>query len=186
MACTAGSAPDVIYLNANVLTVNEAQPRAEAVATMGRRIAAVGGNDEVRALADENTQIVDVEGRTLTPGFIDGHSHLLMDGQMGFTFVDVRPPPIGPFADIPSIQLALRKRQLETPDDQPIVATGYDDTLLRERRHLNRHDLDAVSASRPIVVMHVSFHIAVANSAALAMMSIFLFFQTLLLLLFPY
>lgn len=172
VGCNLSSAPDTVYVNATVVTMNPAQPRAEAVAVREGRIEAVGSGETLRALAGAETRLIDLEGKTLVPGFIDGHSHLLLDGQTGFTFVDVRPPPIGPFPDIPSIQLALKLRHAQTPADQPIIATGYDDTLLRERRHLNRSDLDAVSMVRPIIVLHVSLHIAVANSAALAMAGI--------------
>jgi hypothetical protein len=170
--CSGSAAPDTILMNAVVLTMNPAEPRAEAVAVREGRISAVGSSAEIRRLADARTLLVDLDGATLTPGFIDGHSHLLLDGQTGFSFVDVRPPPIGPSSDISSIQLALTLRDAQTPGEDPIIATGYDDTLLHERRHLNRADLDAVSTTRPIIVMHVSLHIAVANSLALSMAGI--------------
>ena len=169
-ACTAsGSGPaDLVFRGGTVLTMDAAAPRAEAVAVRGDRIAAVGSDASMEPLVGPETRIVDLGGQTLIPGFVDAHSHLFLDGQTGFTFVDVRPPPIGRFDDVASIQDALRERAAKTPKGEWIIATGYDDTLLAEKRHLDRHDLDAVSTEHPILVMHVSLHLAAVNSAALA------------------
>lgn len=164
--------PDAIYVNARVLTMNVAAPRAEAVAVRGERIAAVGGEAELRALAGAATEIVDLGGRALLPGFVDAHGHLLYSGYTGFSILDLRPPPIGSFTDVAAIQRALAKRAAETAPGQWIVGMGYDDTLLRERRHLQRSDLDAVSTAHPMLVFHASLHIAVANSRALALAGI--------------
>ncbi len=159
---------DSVFRGGPILTMDPATPRAEAVAVSGDRIVAVGSAAEISDWIGPETRVVELAGRTLIPGFVDSHSHLYLDGQTGFTFVDVRPPPIGAFDTVASIQEALRARDADTPSGEWIIATGYDDTLLEERRHLTRHDLDAVSATRPIVVMHVSLHIAAVNSAALA------------------
>ena len=164
--------PDVIFFGANVITMAEDTARAEALAVRRDEIIAVGTTAELDALAGPATQRVDLGGRTVVPGFIDAHSHLDLAGQMGFTLADLRPPPIGTFSDVPSIQRALRRQLKSAGPDEWIVGSGYDDTLLREKRHLTRTDLDAVSATRPIVALHVSLHIAVANSTALALAGI--------------
>jgi len=164
--------PDAIYVNTRVLTMNAAAPRAEAVAVRGERIAAVGGEADLRALAGAETEIVDLGGRALLPGFVDAHGHLLYAGYTGFTILDLRPPPIGNFTDVAAIQRALSERAAETAPGGWIVGMGYDDTLLRERRHLQRGDLDAVSTAHPMLVFHASLHLAVANSRALALAGI--------------
>jgi len=164
-----GAPPDTIYVNARVLTMNAAAPRAEAVAVRGERIAAVGGEAELRALAGAATEIVDLGGRALLPGFVDAHGHLLHAGRTGLSILDLRPPPIGPFDEVAAIQRALAQRAAETAPGDWIVGMGYDDTLLRERRHLQRGDLDSVSTAHPMLVFHASLHIAVANSRALAL-----------------
>jgi len=164
-----GAPPDTIYVNARVLTMNAAAPRAEAVAVRGERIAAVGGEAELRALAGASTEIVDLGGRALLPGVVDAHGHLLHAGRTGLSILDLRPPPIGPFDEVAAIQRALAQRAAETAPGDWIVGMGYDDTLLRERRHLQRGDLDSVSTAHPMLVFHASLHIAVANSRALAL-----------------
>jgi predicted amidohydrolase YtcJ/peptidoglycan hydrolase-like protein with peptidoglycan-binding domain len=71
----AGGAPDIIFHNGNLLTMEEDRPAAQAIAIAGDRILAVGSDSEVLALAGPGTTIVDLQGRTMTPGFINGHSH---------------------------------------------------------------------------------------------------------------
>ena len=72
--------PEMIITNAKVLTMDEARPRAEAVAFAGGRILAVGSRAEVEALAGQGTRVVDAGGRTLLPGFVESHLHLVLGG----------------------------------------------------------------------------------------------------------
>jgi len=163
---------DTIYLNGAVLTMDAADNRAEAVAVSGGRIAAVGPNDEIGALAGPDTVVVDLAGRTLIPGFVDAHSHFPESGRLATTSVDLNSPPIGAMTSIDDLVAALRARAATTPAGAWIVGNGYDDSLLAEKRHPSRADLDRVSTAHPILAVHISHHLGAANSRALALLGI--------------
>lgn len=162
--------PHEIYINGHVLTMDAANTVAEAVSVRNGQIDAVGRSEMLLELADEQTSIVDLRGRTLMPGFIDAHGHFPGSGQTVFS-ADLNSPPIGDTTDL--TQLVDRLRQFAAArGDGWIVGHGYDDTLLAEKRHPTRDDLDRVSAERPVAVVHVSGHLAVVNSVALAELGI--------------
>ena len=81
---------DLVFLNGTVITVDDEQPTAEAVAIVGNRIARVGGNDDVRDEVGPATRVVDLAGRTLLPGFNDNHTHPISYG-LGLSLIDARP-----------------------------------------------------------------------------------------------
>lgn len=162
--------PHEIYINGHVLTMDAADTIAEAVSVKNGQIDAVGRSEMLLELADEQTSIVDLRGRTLMPGFIDAHGHFPGSGQTVFS-ADLNSPPIGDITDL--TQLIDRLRQFAAArGDGWVVGHGYDDTLLAEKRHPTRDDLDRVSAERPVAVVHVSGHLAVVNSVALAELGI--------------
>ncbi len=163
---------DTIYSNGTLLTLEAALPHAEALATRGDRILAVGSREQIEALAGGDTRRVDLAGHTLAPGFVDAHSHLLLAGRVGYSQADLRPPPMGAISDLLSLQQELARFASQLPPDAWLVGVGYDDTLLRELRHPTRADLDAVASDRPVVILHVSYHVAVANSVALSLAGI--------------
>ena len=100
-------AADRIYRGGPILTMNDAQPQVEALAVQGQRILAVGSWDQLRGLVGERTEVVDLKGRTLMPGFIDAHGHL-MGWILYWGTPDLAPPPAGPIETISEIQDALR------------------------------------------------------------------------------
>src|SRR5918999_3910200 len=81
---------DLVFLNGTVITVDDEQPTAEAVAVVGNRIARVGNNDEIRNEVGPATRVIDLEGRTLLPGFNDNHTHPISYG-LGLSLIDARP-----------------------------------------------------------------------------------------------
>ncbi len=164
--------PDRIYVNGIILTMDKSARRAEAVATSGDVIVAVGGEDDLRKLATERTVIVNLFGKTMLPGFYAAHDHFPSVGHLGLHTADLNSPPIGKIECIADLQTALRERMKSVGADGWITGRGYDDTLLKEKRHPTRADLDAVSKDRPIWIVHVSGHLGVANSRALAMAGI--------------
>ena len=167
LAPASGGAADSVYLHGLVITVDEAQPRAQAVAVKDGKILAVGSDAQVSALKGPTTRVVDLAGKTMVPGFIDGHSHIA-DMVLGWNLTDLPPPPVGTVRDIAGLQAAMRGALARAaPGDEMLLGSGYDDSLLAERRHPTGAELDAVSATRPICVGHVSGHLAVCNSAAL-------------------
>lgn len=161
--------PDLILWHGNVIPMIAAQARAQAVAVRDGRIVAVGSDDVIGRLRGRTTEVVDLAGQTLLPGFIDAHGHLTAVAQ-SLGMADLRPPPVGKVTDIASMQAALTV-QGRTHDGW-IVGMGYDDAELAEHRHPTRHDLDAVSADRPIMVTHVSGHLAALNTKALDLLGL--------------
>ncbi len=168
-----GGAPraDTILIGKHIITMDSS--RVEAVALRGETIAATGSRAAIMRLAGPETRVVELGEWALLPGFIDSHSHATMVGRMS-GFANLSSPPVGPVTEIASLQARLRDHiaAKALPDGAWAVGYGYDDSLLAENRHPTRADLDAVSSTRPIVVIHVSSHLAVANSAALAALGI--------------
>lgn len=164
---SAGLHPEVIFTNADVVTMDEDGSSADAVAVLHGRIVAVGERGEVEALAGPETEVVDLVGATMTPGFYAAHDHFPMAGVLAKLQVDLNSPPIGEIEDIPQLIAALKTRAAQTPGGEWIVGRGYDDTLLAESRHPTRDDLDQVSREHPIWIIHTSGHLGVANSRAL-------------------
>jgi predicted amidohydrolase YtcJ len=160
---------DTIFVNANVITMNEAQPRAEALAIKDGKILAVGSQGQMAVHEGDETVVRDLEGNTVTPGFIDGHGHMGMVGMAAFA-ADLLPPPDGKVTSIAELQQTLKTWMSgsEVPEKYGIVfGNGYDDSQLEEQRHPTRDDLDAVTTDYPVVVLHQSGHLSAVNSKAL-------------------
>ena len=158
---------DVIFAG-DIVTVDDAQPTAEAVAVTNGRVAAVGGRDDVIAgHRGPGTRMVDLDGNTLLPAFIDPHSHYI-NSLMVANQVNVYAPPAGPGTDVPAIVGELRKFRdtKRIPAGEVIMGYGYDDTLMPDGRVLHAEDLD-IFPDNPVIVQHVSLHGGVLNSAAL-------------------
>ena len=156
---------DTVYVNGNVLTMDHADSIASAVAVRDGRLVAIGGNDDVGT----GRRVVDLDGRTLLPGFYDPHSHFPRNGAVALYVVDLNSPPIGRMRSIDDMLEALRRKAAVTPRGQWVVGYGYDDTQVAEKRHPTRQDLDTVSTDHPVWITHISYHLGAANSMALAM-----------------
>ena len=160
---------DSIYLGGPILTMNDAQPTAEAVAVRAGRIAAVGSRTDLLKLQGAHTRVVDLQGKTLLPGFVDPHSHISVVGIQAVS-ANLLPPPDGESASVAQLQETLRKYIQTSPEPKElgvVFGFGYDDSQLKEQRHPTRDELDAVSTTLPVMVIHQSSHLAVLNSLAL-------------------
>ena len=162
---------DTIFLGGTILTMDDALPKAEALAVRGGVILALGPRAQIEAAyRGPETAIVDLAGKTLLPGFIDAHSHyynsLLVANQ-----AQVYAPPSGRAGDVDSLIAEIRRFATDRaiPRGELIVAYGYDDTAMAGGRLLNRDDLDAAFPDNPVRVDHVSMHGTVLNSLALAL-----------------
>jgi predicted amidohydrolase YtcJ len=164
---------DSIYLNGTIITVNDQQPQAEAVAVKNGRILEVGDNSTVEPLRGKNTKIIDLQGKTLVPGFIDPHGHVFTQG-LASMVADLLPPPDGTVDNIAKLQEKLTTWQKTANAEELgwIIGNGYDDAILEEHRHPTRTDLDAVSTEFPIVIIHQSGHLGVLNSKGLELLGI--------------
>jgi predicted amidohydrolase YtcJ len=161
---------DTIYLGGPILTINDKAPRAEAVAVADGLILAVGEVKNVMTHQGTGSEIFDLEGRAMLPGFVDSHGHAVMGGLQALS-ANLLAPPDGAVKDIASLQETLRAWLAENTGmvdkAQLIVGFGYDQSQLKELRHPTREDLDAVSTKMPIIIVHQSGHFGAANSKAL-------------------
>ena len=169
-AAAAAAAPaDLVFLGEHIITMEAPDQRVTALAVRGDSIVWTGAREDAAAWIGADTVTHELGERALLPGFIDAHGHLTYQAVV-VDLANVASPPVGPVEDIPGLQQTLRDYLAERPlgADDWLLGNGYDDSLLAEGRHPTRADLDAVSATRPIAIVHVSGHLAVANSAALA------------------
>jgi len=154
---------DQIFLTGQVLTMNPKAPDASAFAISGKRFCAVGSDEEVRTWTHDKTKVVDLGGRTVVPGFIESHNHLSIYA-MTLLQANCTTPPNSSVEDVKA-QVKEMVRAAER--GQWIKGWGYDDTLIAEKRHLTRADLDEVSPRNPVLISHISGHLAYANTMAL-------------------
>ena len=161
------SVADSVYIGEHIIAMTGVNPGA--VAVRGDRILATGSVQEIELLIGESTRVIELGEQALLPGFIDAHGHFSALARTA-DYVDLSPPPVGGAESIADIVRALRLaiEQSSLPAGTLVTGFGYDDSLLEERRHPTRFDLDEASTSHPIVIRHVSGHLAVGNSLALA------------------
>lgn len=160
---------DIIITGENVITLDEQNTGANAVAIIGETIAAVGAAEDVMKMRGEATQVIELGERALIPGFIDAHGHIAFSARL-IDMVNLSSPPVGPAENIEDVVALLKSHIADRniPAGEWVFGYGYDDSLLAENRHPDRDDLDRASTDHPIALMHVSGHLAAVNSAALA------------------
>lgn len=160
-----------LYFNGNIITVDEKLPTAEAVLVKNGNIEFVGSKEEALKLCDENTEKVDLNGKTLLPGFIDPHSHI---GNVApfMSFKYVAAPPIGETTSIEVMKEQVREfiKEKDIKPGEWVVAYGYNDAELKEKRHPNKFDLDEISTEHKIIIVHASLHMAAINTNLLEFM----------------
>jgi predicted amidohydrolase YtcJ len=165
LAVSAVSEPaDLIVLNANVLTMDAKVTAAEAFAVRGGTFARIGSNADIRLLAGPQSRVLDLDGKTVVPGFIDAHAHPRPIYDEDSPWYDI---PVGPdrVKTIEDLVVAIRRKASSTPKGMLITGTGYQETKLG--RHPTRQDLDKATTDHPVLITHSSGHLSVCNSAAL-------------------
>jgi hypothetical protein len=158
--------PDAVYLRGRVYTLAGQRPSAEALAVWRGRVVAVGAEQEVPSVAGPHTEVVDLEGGTVLPGFHDAHCHILL---FGLSLVEVS---LRGCRSVAEVVQRVAERARELGPGRWVRGGGYDQNLLAERRHPTRQDLDPVSPHNPVWLYHVSGHMGVANSRALELAGI--------------
>ena len=154
---------DTVLLNGTVITVDARDSIAEAVAITNGKIVFVGSTAEARSRVGDKTQVIDLAGRTATPGLIDTHVHFS------------EPADNLDLGDARSMDEVIRRVRAfaeRVPAGQWVRGGGWDEGKLAERRYITAADLDKASPDRPIYLTHTTGHYGVANSLALKLSNI--------------
>ena len=154
---------DLVLVNGRVRTMDAARPEASAVAIRMGRIVYVGDDAGAKEAAAPGSPVIDLAGRTATPGLNDAHAHPM---SVGFALLDLDLSPERN-ASIVDLQRLVRETAATRPAGTWILGRGYDDARLAEGRHPARADLDAVAPDHPVILIRMCHHIGAANSTAL-------------------
>ncbi len=157
---------DLIVVNARILTMDEANPRAEAIALAGGRILAVGTEGDVRALQGPQTQVVDAGGASVLPGFIESHIHMFGGAE------ELGHLQLAGIEGFEALKASLSAHAAAHPDDALLTGHGAGYTMISEDEPLTRHHIDRIVADRPVVLVGADHHTSWANTKALEMAGI--------------
>jgi predicted amidohydrolase YtcJ len=161
---------DLLVKNAHIITMEPGHRVASSMAVRDGRILALGSDSELAGCATARTQVVDLHGKTVLPGLIDIHTHALQWAKnivMGM--IDTGYPTV---KSIHEIVESVRARVAKTNSGAWVLGVNWDNDKLAEHRYIKRHDLDAVSPENPVLLVHESGHLLVANSVALKLAGI--------------
>ncbi|SLN19842.1 N-substituted formamide deformylase precursor [Falsiruegeria litorea R37] len=149
---------DMVFTNASVLTMNDAQPTAEAVAVTGNKITFVGSAADVQAVIGDNTEVFDLDGDTLLPGFVSGHDHLIASGwnSRGVSLFGIE--------TIEEAVAAVREYSEANPDEQVILGYGFNRNNFG--RWPTKEELDEAVSDRPAFILDYTIHDIWMNSKA--------------------
>jgi predicted amidohydrolase YtcJ len=164
---------EILYFGGPIITMEDSSPQVEAVAVKDGKILFSGTKSDAERFSEPATKMINLNGKTLLPGFIDVHAHLTSRaGTMDA--VDLSPEPYGTVNSIKDLQIAIKNyiKDHKIPGSQPIIGNGYDDAIMMEHRHPTNTELDAISKTNPIIVIHASGHASVANSSMLKLLGI--------------
>ncbi|MDR1246575.1 MAG: amidohydrolase [Clostridiales Family XIII bacterium] len=154
---------DFVIKNANIQTMDRKNPKASALAVRGDTIIGAGAFDDFLTVIGPDTEIRDLTGKTVLPGFNDNHSHPALYA-ISLTNVDLTGT-----RSLERFFEPLRARAAETPAGEWIVGFGYDEGIFAEGREPSLAELDAALPDHPALVMRACLHVALANSRAMAL-----------------
>ena len=157
-------APDLVLINGKILTVDAKDSIAEAVAIRGGKIIAVGSNAEIQQRAAKETRVVDLHGRTATPGLIDSHGHFV-DGGVS----DLYDVGLSDAASIADIVRRVRERAASLKLGEWVLGSGWDEGKLSDHRYVFASDLDKAAPNNPVWLTHTTGHYGASNSYAMKM-----------------
>ena len=148
------------FFNGKIITMNNKEPMVEAVLIDDEKIVKIGSKEEILNEKDENTELIDLDGKTMLPGFIDSHSHIVAVAQ---TLMIVNLSEANSKEEF--IQMLKDSLKNNPPKEgEWLIGFGYDNTRYENEEHPTKFDLDLVSKEIPIFVSHASGHIATTNS----------------------
>ena len=154
---------DLLLLNGKVITVDSEFNIVEAVAVKDSKIIATGTTPEIEGLQGEGTEVIDLKGKTVLPGLIDSHLHVVSTGML-LSQINCRTPPMSSISDILT---AVKEAADKAEPGEWILGRGWDQVKLSDHRNPTRWDLDKVSSENPVWLTRTCGHIGVCNSLAL-------------------
>lgn len=152
---------DIVFTNGNIYTVNDKQPRAEAIAVRGGRIVFVGTNKAAKAFVSKTSKVVDLKGATVVPGMTDAHYHLMGVGTREVTL------NLEGTTTLDMFLAKVKERVDKTTAGKWVTGRGWIETFWKPQVFPTRQDLDRISPNNPVVLTRADGHAAIANSAAL-------------------
>ena len=162
-----------LFYNGKIITMNSEEAEyVEAIVEQDGKIVFVGSKKD----AEENfanAKRINLNGNTMLPGFIDPHSHFgMVSSSMGQ--VDLNSQPVGDITSIEDMMQKMKNYKSENniPEGEWIFGWGYDESQIKEKRHPNKNEIDAVLPNNPVYLQHTSGHMGVGNSMALYMMNV--------------
>ena len=159
---------DLALVNGDVITMNPGRPEAQAVAVKGGRIVGVGSDREVRQFCGARTEVIDLGGKPLLPGFVESHNHVSAYSHIVLQ-IDCTPKTCKSIGDILE---QVKARAASQPKGTWIEGYGFDNTALAEQRWINRQELDQAAPDHPVHLWHISGHFTAVNSKALELAGI--------------
>lgn len=163
-----------VYFGGDIITMaGDTAQYKEAIVVKNGKISFVGASNEAMRIAGEGHEMINLKGKTLLPGFIDGHAHFANFAGQAIG-AKLLPPPDAGAKDIPTIISLLKEWNTEENRALTgwIFGTGFDDSVLEEKRFPTKHDLDKVTTEHPIMIVHISGHFAAVNSKGLELLGI--------------
>lgn len=157
-----------LFINGEVVTINEENDIVEAVAVQGQRIIKVGSTEDIMTLQNESSDVIDLNGRTLLPGFVEPHLHITSYGANVLS-VSCKNDSIKSIEDL---LLQLKTKAENTPKGQWIRAWGFHEQKIIEKRFPTKVELNSVSLVHPVIVSRTCGHMSAVNNLALKMAAI--------------
>jgi len=158
-------------VNARLITMNADNPVAEAMLVINGTIGLIGTTDKITAALTPGTQVLDLDGKTVLPGFVDAHSHFPSSGLRTIS-IDLSPTPIGDVDTVETLLATVSEALKDSNKDDWLLGLNYDNTALAGGTHPTRAQLDVIAPDHPVFLWHNSGHMGVANSIGLAKLGI--------------
>ena len=159
---------DSIFYNGKIVTLDDSATQCTAVGIANGMVTALGSDEEIRRLKGSKTEMIDLKGSVMLPGFMEAHNHLMIYGYL-IDGLDLSAAKVAKMDDILDLVKTESERQ---PPGTWIKGSRYAEYFLAENRHPTRADLDQVSPQHPVILYHTSFHACTLNSLALKMVGI--------------